>query len=127
MVTSYSQVAGRSPERIAALSDGVFAIAMTPIVFEIRGPDPGPVRSGPELRNSQQTRLLYVARADRDLSWLQLGFLATVALMPFSTALRSELISFRIALLAYWANIAFIVLVQLSFAIAPRAPWLSRI
>jgi len=36
---SYNQVAGRSLERIGALSDGVFAIAMTLIVLEIRVPE----------------------------------------------------------------------------------------
>ncbi|HAF10513.1 MAG TPA: hypothetical protein DCK98_10595 [Chloroflexi bacterium] len=138
MVTSYNQVAARSLERIAALGDGVFAIAMTLIVFGIRVPDPGPVQSEQELWNAQQTGLLYFARADRDLSWLQLGFLATVALMPFSAALLSEFFSFRIAPLADWANIALLGLLlyaawsyallrsALNFAIAPRAPWLSR-
>lgn len=138
MVTSYNQVAARSLERIAGLSDGVFAIAMTLIVFEIRVPDPGPLQSKQELWNAQQTGLLYFARAGRDLSWLQLGFLATVALMPFSTALLSEFISFRIALLAYWANFALLGLLlyaagsyallrsALNFAIAPRARSLSR-
>jgi len=90
VVTSYNQVAARSLERIAALGDGVFAIAMTLIVFGIRVPDPGPVQSEQELWNAQQTGLLYFARADRDLSWLQLGFLATVALMPFSAARSSS-------------------------------------
>jgi uncharacterized membrane protein len=136
LITSYDQVAGRSLERIAALSDGMFA---------------GPVHTEQELWaalatlsprlvtfllsfltlgifwNAQQTQLTHFARADRDLTWLQLAFLAMVALMPFSTSLPAEVISFRIALLAYWANIAFIVLVQLNFAIAPRVPRLSRI
>jgi uncharacterized membrane protein len=209
MGVTYNQVAGRRLDRIAALSDGVFAIAMTLIVLEIHVPDPGPIQSeqdlwnalltlGPRLVtyllsfltlgifwNAQQTQLNLFAKADRDLTWLHLGFLATVALMPFSTSLLAEFITFRIALLAYWANIfllgvlvyvawiyaethglvskdaapavsraikrrilvaqglyafgallcfvnplwsiAFIVLVQLNFAIAPRIPILSRI
>lgn len=209
MSLSYNQVAGRRIDRIAALSDGVFAIAMTLIVLEIHVPDPGPIRSeqdlwnalltlGPRLVtyllsfltlgifwNGQQTQLNYFARTDRDLTWLQLGFLAAIALMPFSTSLLAEFITFRLALIAYWANIfllgllvfvawvyaeshgllnadagpdvskaikrrivvaqclygfgallcivdplwsiAFIVLVQLNFAIAPRIPFLSRV
>jgi uncharacterized membrane protein len=206
---TYNQVAGRRLDRIAALSDGVFAIAMTLIVLEIRVPDPGPIRSEQDLWNAvvglaprlvtyflsfltlgifwngQQTQLNMFATADRDLTWLQLGFLATVALMPFSTSLLAEFITFRLAFLMYWANIfllglllyvawvyatgkglvtkdadpavsavikrrilvaqalyafgallcfinplwsiAFIVLVQLNFAVAPRLPILSRI
>jgi len=199
MAHSYNRLtAGRRLERIAALSDGVFAIAMTLIVLEIHVPDAGPIRSeqdlwnallglGPRLVtyflsfltlgifwNGQQTQLNLFASADRDLSWLQLAFLATIALMPFSTSLLAEFITYRLALLAYWANIfyavrqglatdeatpavsaavkrrifvgqslyafgallcfvspllsiAFIVLVQLNFAIAPKIPILSRV
>ena len=129
MSLSYNQVAGRRIDRIAALSDGVFAIAMTLIVLEIHVPDPGPIQSeqdlwnalltlGPRLVtyllsfltlgifwNGQQTQLNYFARTDRDLTWLQLGFLAAIALMPFSTSLLAEFITFRLALVAYWANI----------------------
>jgi uncharacterized membrane protein len=95
---TYNQVAGRRLDRIAALSDGVFAIAMTLIVLEIRVPDPGPIRSEQDLWNAvvglaprlvtyflsfltlgifwngQQTQLNMFATADRDLTWLQLGF-----------------------------------------------------
>jgi uncharacterized membrane protein len=210
MTLSYNRLtAGRRLERIAGLSDGVFAIAMTLIVLEIHVPDAGPIRSeqdlwnallglGPRLLtyllsfltlgifwNGQQTQLNLFASADRDLTWLQLAFLSTIALMPFSTSLLAEFITYRIALLAYWLNIfaiglllflnweyatrkrlvtaeatpaitmvirrrifvgqslyafgallcfidplwsiAFIVLVQLNFAIAPKIPILSRI
>jgi len=210
MALSYNRLTGgRRLDRIAALSDGVFAIAMTLIVLEIHVPDPGPIQSeqdlwlallglGPRLVtyflsfltlgifwNGQQTQLNVFATADRDLTWLQLAFLAAVALMPFSTSLLAEFITFRLALLFYWANIfllgfllyvawiygthhalvnkdatsavsalikrrivvaqalyafgallcfinplwsiAFIVLVQLNFAIAPKIPILSRV
>ena len=41
---TYNQVAGdRSLDRIGALSDGLFAIAMTIIVLEIRVPDVQPL------------------------------------------------------------------------------------
>jgi uncharacterized membrane protein len=38
MQARYSRIAARGLERIGALSDGVFAIAMTLIVLEIRLP-----------------------------------------------------------------------------------------
>jgi uncharacterized membrane protein len=143
MIRHYNELAGRRLDRIAALSDGVFAIAMTLIVLEIHVPDPGPVQSeqdlwsalltlGPRLLtyllsfltlgifwSAQQTQLNLFATADRDLSWLQLVFLATVALMPFSTSLLAEFITFRLALVAYWANILLLgVIVYLAMIYA---------
>jgi uncharacterized membrane protein len=129
MPISYNKVAGTSIERIAALSDGLFAIAMTLIVLEIRVPGAGAAHSEHDLAHllvglaprlvtymmsfltlgifwvGQQTQLNQLRRADRHLTWLYLGFLAFVALMPFSTELLAEFITYRIALLVYWGNI----------------------
>jgi len=143
---SYSDIAARGLERIGALSDGVFAIAMTLIVLEIRIPDPGPVHSEGELLTNllslaprivtyalsfltlgifwsgQQTQLNHFARGNRDLAWIHLAFLALVALMPFSTSLLAEFITFRLALVLYWANIFLLgVLIYASWAYARRA------
>src|SRR5947209_17916317 len=110
MTQTYHQLAGRDLGRLAALSDGLFAIAMTLIVLEIHLPDPGPIHSegdlwtallglGPEIVTyllsfltlgifwvGQQTQLSHFARANRSLAWIQLAFLAAVATMPFSTS-----------------------------------------
>jgi len=38
MRTPYNRIAGESVERIAALSDGIFAVAMTVLVLDLRTP-----------------------------------------------------------------------------------------
>jgi len=125
----YNEIAGeRSLERIGALSDGLFAIAMTIIVLEIRVPElehptnaqlaDALVSLGPRFLtyllsfltlgifwNAQHSQLNYVARADRHFAWLQLGYLAVVALMPFSTSLLAEYIDSVLAFGVYWLNI----------------------
>jgi uncharacterized membrane protein len=146
MTLTYHQVAARGLERIAALSDGLFAIAMTLIVFEIRLPESGPIHSDGDLIaalgllaprvvtylmsfltlgifwGGQQTQLNLFARADHHLTWLHLTFLAAVAMMPFSTSLLAEFISFRTALLLYWANIAVLgVILYVAWGYASRA------
>jgi uncharacterized membrane protein len=130
MQASYSRIAARGLERIGALSDGVFAIAMTLIVLEIHVPTLSAGAGDGDLWQAlmlqghsfvtfalsfltlgifwsgQQTQLNHMARADRDLSWIYIGFLAFVSIMPFTTSLLSEHLELRLALLIYWANIA---------------------
>jgi uncharacterized membrane protein len=53
----------------------------------------------------QQTQLNQLARTDRDLTWIHLGFILVVALTPFTTGLLAEFIVYRIALVIYWLNI----------------------
>ena len=130
---SYNQIAGRSLERLGALSDGVFAVAMTLLVLEIHVPALGANHpSNLDLWNAllplwprfltyllsfltlgifwngQQTQLTYMARADRHLAWIHIGFLATVALMPFATSLLAEYITVPLALVLYWLNIVIL-------------------
>jgi uncharacterized membrane protein len=125
----YNQIANRSLERIGALSDGLFAIAMTLIVLEIHVPAPAGIATesdlwsnliplGPRFLtylltfltlgifwNGQQTQFSHFTRANRDLSWLSLGFLALVALFPFTTSLLAEFFTYRTALAFYWLDI----------------------
>jgi uncharacterized membrane protein len=129
MSVVYNQIANRSLERIGALSDGLFAIAMTLIVLEIqvpalpKGSTDGDLASAlvtlvPRFVtyglsfltlgifwNGQQTQLSYIDRGNRDLAWLELLFLAVIALFPFSTSLLAENIDLRLALGLYWLNI----------------------
>lgn len=39
MATTYNQIAGQNVGRLAALSDGLFAVAMTLLVLDLRVPD----------------------------------------------------------------------------------------
>lgn len=129
MQPDYNRIAGHGLERLAALSDGLFAIAMTLIVLDIRIPEGVSVHSEAELCAvlvgliprlgmylmsfltlgifwvGQQTQMHHFSRTDRDLAWIHLVFLAWVALMPFSTLLLARFITFRVALIAYWLNI----------------------
>jgi uncharacterized membrane protein len=146
MKTGYNRIAGSSVERLAALSDGIFAVAMTLLVLELHSPAREAMQSegdlwralcamSPQLVtylmsfltlgifwNGQQTQLNRFARADRQLTWIHLAFLFAVTLMPFSTKLLAEFIVFRIALLCYWANVLiFGAVLYLSWFHAGRA------
>jgi uncharacterized membrane protein len=132
MSLSYNRIAGQSVERLAALSDGIFAVAMTLLVLDLHTPAHQHIHSerdlwfalgamGPQLVtwlmsfltltifwNGQQAEINRFARADRNVTWMNMAFLCAVSLLPFSTRLLAEFIGFRIALLCYWAN--FVVL-----------------
>jgi uncharacterized membrane protein len=127
--TSYNRIAAQNIERLAALSDGVFAVAMTLLVLDLHTPAETAIHSESDLRHAiatlapqvlvylmsfltlgifwvgQQTQLNHLSRGDRHLSWIHLAFLFAVSLMPFSTSLMAAFISYRTALLIYRANI----------------------
>ena len=146
MPTSYNQITGQSLERLAALSDGIFAVAMTLLVLDLHVPASEAIHSQgqlwhtlaaakPELIsyvlsfitlgifwNGQQAQLNAFTRSDRHLSWIHLAFLFAVSLMPFSTRLLAEYIAYRSVLLAYWGNIFLLGLVLFaSWRYATRA------
>ncbi len=129
MATSYNRIAGQSAERLAALSDGIFAVGMTLLVLDLHVPLREAIHSEHDLWHGltalaprllmymmsfltlgifwvgQQTQLNHLERSERSLTWLHLVFLFAVTLMPFSTMLLAEFIEFRIALVVYWLNI----------------------
>jgi uncharacterized membrane protein len=132
MRISYNRIAGQNIERLAALSDGVFAVAMTLLVLDLRTPAETAIHSESDLWHAiaalaprifvylmsfltlgifwvgQQTQLNHFSRGDRHLAWIHLAFLFAVSLMPFSTSLMAAFISYRLALLIYWANIVLL-------------------
>jgi uncharacterized membrane protein len=70
----------------------------------------------------QQAQLSYLDRTDRRLTWIHLMFLLSVSLMPFSTALLSKFIGYRIAVAVYWLNLLLLgVLLLASLRYAGRA------
>jgi len=129
MATLYNAIQGRSLERMAALSDGIFAVAMTLLVLDIHIPSAEAVHSEAELCRAltamapqwiaylmsfltlgifwagQQTQLNHIREGSRDLTWIHLGFLFTITMLPLSTRLLAEFITYRTALLLYWLNI----------------------
>ena len=126
---AYNVIAGRSIERINALSDGLFAIAMTLIVLDVHVPPHLSILTETDLAHAlgalapqmvtylmsfltlgifwvgQQAQLNQFKHADRDLTWIQLGFLAAVAVLPFTTHLLADFITFKVAMAVYWLNI----------------------
>lgn len=142
----YNLIAGGSLERIAALSDGIFGVAMTLLVLDLKAPAVNAVHTEADLWHAlldlgpsllmyftsfmtagifwvgQQTQLNFFARGDRNLAWIHIGFLATVALLPFSTSLLAEHTALRLALLVYWFNILLLgVFLYGSLTYADRA------
>ncbi|XZF15567.1 TMEM175 family protein [Chitinophagaceae bacterium MMS25-I14] len=125
---NYNQFAGQKVARIEALSDGVFAIALTLLVLEIKVPE-GHVNSEQELWHmlaklapkflsyflsfmtmgifwtGHALQLSYMERYNRDLNWNSLFFLLLVSLLPFTTAFLGEHIEFKTAIALYWLNI----------------------
>ena len=129
MKPSYNVFAGHSVERLAALSDGIFAVAMTLLVLDLHAPAREAIHSeqglwqalgalAPQMLaylmsfltlaifwNGQQAQLNLFERSDRHLTWIHIAFLLAVSMMPFSTKLLAEFIDYRAALIFYWANI----------------------
>ena len=129
MPTLYNRIQGRSLERLAALSDGIFAVAMTLLVLDLHIPTAAQVHSEGELLAAlsamgpqwtaygmsfltlgifwagQQTQLNHFREGTRDLTWIHLVFLFAITLMPLSTRLLAEFITYRAALGIYWLNI----------------------
>src|SRR5271155_6230939 len=129
MKSSYNAIAGQSVERLAALSDSIFGVAMTLLLLELHVPVKELIHSEADLRHAltalapqllvylmsfmtlgifwvgQQTQLNHIERTDRHLTWIHIGFLFAVTLTPFLTKLLAEFYTFRLALVAYWLNI----------------------
>ena len=131
MTEPYNRFSGQSLERLTSLSDGVFAVAMTLLVLDLRVPVglvasrasehglwDALLKQGPSFAAyllsftmlgtfwlAQHTLLSIFDRCDRTLTWIHLGFLFVVSLLPFSAALLAHYVHLRLAVGAYWLNI----------------------
>jgi uncharacterized membrane protein len=132
---TYNQLAGTSVDRLSGISDGIFSVGMTLLVLGLAVPSLGSAAAAAtesELWNAlaklgpnvlvyvmsfmtlgifwvgQGTQLGRLARSNRHYVWIQLAFLLTVTLVPFSTALLAHFPTLKVALVEYWLNIVLL-------------------
>ena len=128
MTSQYNELSGQSVERLKALADGVFAVAMTLLVLDLRLPEGDADDNaalwhqlqhlGPQFAAyllsftmlgtfwlAQHTFLERCRRSDRMLSWATLSFLFFVSTLPFSASTLAEHTHLTLAVLLYWANL----------------------
>jgi TMEM175 potassium channel family protein len=119
-----------SKHRLEALADGVFAIAVTLIVLEIKVPELTRGASLAEVGHAlrpmvpslfaffvtflicgtfwflHQMSLHWIAHVDRALIFINIGFLMFVSLMPFSTSMFARFMGHSTGLMFYFGNAA---------------------
>ncbi len=147
---NYNQIAGFNRLRIDAISDGVFAIALTILVLDIKVPIAASIATEKELWNELETiapRLIayfmsfltlgvywaahstqyhYITDSDRNLCWINLFFLLFVSVIPFTTAFLSEYITFKLAIGIYWLNLMLLgVMLGLNWIYANKTRFIS--
>lgn len=129
--SSSHSTGGLTKARIEALADGVFAIAMTLLVLDLKVPSIGAENTDqllPALFAQWPKYISYlisffmlgiywighhnqfhvIRRSDRGFLWINILYLMTISLLPFSTALLGAYPSTRIALIIYGGNLAVI-------------------
>jgi len=132
---TYNQIAGQKVSRLEAISDGVFAIALTLLVLDIKIPSREGIKKEGELLSSllhlmprflsyflsfmtlgifwtgHTTQFNYIEKSDRNLNWICLFFLLFVSILPFTTGFLGEYMDFKISIGLYWLNIFLLGLV----------------
>lgn len=129
MSTLYNEYSGRSVERVQALADGVFAVAMTLLVLDVRLPETHASDShqlwsqltglGPSvaayLLSFTMLGTFWLAvhavlelceRSDRTLAWAVLAFLFFVTTLPFTASVLADHTHLWLAVILYWLNLA---------------------
>lgn len=123
---------GLAKSRIETLCDGVFAIAMTLMVFGIKVPIVAGVMGSPDLADAllalwpqfvtyaisfvmlgvfwigHHNQFHYIRRTDRVLLWINITFLMFVTAIPFSTQVLGQYRSQPAAVVFYALNLALV-------------------
>jgi len=125
----YNEFSGRSVGRVQALADGVFAVAMTLLVLDLRLPDVHATSShdlwtqlsglGPSaaayLLSFTMLGTFWLAlhavldlceESDRTLAWAVLSFLFFVTTLPFAASVLADHTHLWLAVILYWFNLA---------------------
>jgi uncharacterized membrane protein len=150
MPATYNQIAGQKVQRLEAISDGVFAIALTLLVLDIKVPVSEAIKTEGQLFGAfcslmpkllsyflsfmtlgifwtgHTTQFSYIEKSDRHLNWICLFFLLFVSLLPFTTAFLSEHIHFKLSIGIYWLNIFLLgVVIYIQWVYAYNHDFLS--
>jgi uncharacterized membrane protein len=149
-VLAVEPTGGMDTARIETLGDGIFAIVLTLLVFELKVPTiplgVDPAQALPGLLIAMWPKFVswllsfvilgvywqahhgqynFIRRVDRPLIWLNILFFMMVALIPFTAALMGTFPATRLAVVLYGVNL---ILVNLSLAWhwrhATRRHWL---
>ena len=122
---------GLSKARVEALTDGIFAVAMTLLILDIKVPAvPGGhlprelLALWPRVLSyaisfvmlgiywvGQHNQFHLIRQTDRTLLWINIFFLMTLCFVPFSTALLSSYPGEQVAVAVYGGNLVVIGLI----------------
>ena len=129
---------GLKPNRIGALSDGVFAIVMTLLVIELSVPTISKLNASGELGglllemwpkflafavsflvlgilwSIHHFQFHFIKRSNGMFTWINILFLLSVALIPFSTALIGEYHIYSKLAVIFWGINGFLCLLMLN-------------
>jgi uncharacterized membrane protein len=130
--SAQSPAATMTKHRIEALSDGIFAVAMTLLVLDIKMPESISYASDADLIArlaslehavasyavsfillgiywvGHHFQFHYIGRSDRGLLWINLYLLLCICLVPFTTDLVGDNVLLRVPALLYGVNLLLV-------------------
>ena len=150
MTPPTDEAAGLSKHRIEALADGIFAVAMTLLVLDIKLPESVTYASDAELWRrlvalehavasyavsfvmlavywvAHHFQFHFIQRTDRGVLWINLYLLLCITLVPFTTDLVGDNVHLRLPILLYGGNLLLIGLGYVGqLGYLRRRPWLT--